>query len=344
MRVLVRYLELTHDANPRYQTILMRTYERERTKPFAIADDNFANLFGDDTAWWGLAWLEASKYELNVRNDLTDARTFLGLAQYDANSLATRPKMCGGVEWKTGYPPDTITGAEYASLVGELSAYLSAPGPLQDTAGAARWLKEARDTVAWLERTHLINVHTGKVRDQIQADCTQTLGGPLTYTQGQVAIALIDLGTALHNRSYYRQANGFLRYALSRKAGFVNRSTGILQEACERDRTACTDDRQYLDILSWKGILMQALQDYRAATGSREYDAFVLRQARAIVHNAIAQPDGTPGRCDTEDNCQFVFYWGWPLSPARSGFVNDATQMVAIDALTAALAVNPAAT
>ena len=101
--------------------------------------------------------------------------------------------------------------------------------------------------------------------------------------------------------------------------------------------------KQYLDIVSWKGILMQALQDYRAATGSTEYDAFVLRQANAIVHNSIRQPNGSPGRCDTAANCQFVFYWGWPLSPARSGFVNQATQMDAIDALTAALAVSPSA-
>ena len=55
------------------------------------------------------------------------------------------------------------------------------------------------------------------------------------------------------------------------------------------------------------------------------------------------QSNGSPGRCDTPDGCQFVFYWGWPLSPLRSPFVNDATQMDAIDALTAALAVDPRA-
>jgi hypothetical protein len=343
LRTLVRYLELTHNTDPGFQTILMRTYERERAKPFAIADTNFSNLFGDDTAWWGLAWLEASKYELGVRHDVATARTFLGLARYDANSLATRPKMCGGVEWKTGFPPDTITGAEYASLVGELYSYENAPGPLQDTADAPRWLAQARDTVAWLEHTHLIDVGTGRVRNGLQVGCKEVLGGPLTYTEGQVADALIQLGAALHDKSYYHQANAFLHYTLSQQAGFVNHNTGILQEKCERDRTACTADKQYLDIVSWKGILMQALQDYRAATGSAEYDAFILRQASAIVRNSIKQPDGSPGRCDTAENCQFVFYWNWPLSPARSGFVNQATQMDAIDALTAALAVNPSA-
>ena len=343
LRTLMRYAELTRDTDPGLQTILMRIYERERANPFAIAGTNFANMFGDDTAWWGLAWLEASKYELNVRHDVADARTFFGLAKYDADYLASQPKMCGGVEWKIGYPPDTITGAEYATLVAELSSYASAPGPLQDTADASRWLRQATDTVAWLKSTRLINVHTGQVRDQLQAGCKQTIGGPLTYTEGQVADALVALGSAMHERAYYRQANGFLQYALSKTSGFVNLSTGILQEACERGRTACTGDPQFLDIVSWKGLLMQALQDYRAASGSTAHDAFMLRQARAIVHNSIRTPNGQPGVCDTPDNCQFVFYWGWPLSPVRSPFVNDATQMDAIDALTAALAANPAA-
>jgi hypothetical protein len=364
MRTLVRYLELTKNTAPGFQTILMRTYERERTNAFAIAGNNFVNPFGDDTAWWGLAWLEASKYELNVRHDLADARTFLSVAKHDADYIDTRPKMCGGVEWKwpepshpSGYPPDTITAAEYASLLAELYAYTSAPGPLQDQANASRWLTKARQTIGWLEGTHLINVHTGRVRDALQVGCKQTLGGPLTYTQGQVADALVDLGTALHDNTYYRQANGFLRFATSTESGFVNKNTGILQEVCERNRTACTSSTHFLDIVSWKGVLMQALQDYRAATGSTEYDTFLLRQAKAIVRNSILRPNGqssscnaagncpqsngSPGRCETEDNCQFVFYWGWPLSPVRSPFVNDATQMDAIDALTAALAVDP---
>jgi hypothetical protein len=61
------------------------------------------------------------------------------------------------------------------------------------------------------------------------------------------------------------------------------------------------------------------------------------------VHNAIVRSDGKPGYCKTPDSCQFVFYWGWPLTPSRSAFVNHATQMDALDALTAALAL-PATT
>jgi hypothetical protein len=70
--------------------------------------------------------------------------------------------------------------------------------------------------------------------------------------------------------------------------------------------------------------------------------SFIKRQASAVVHNAIRQDNGQPGNCDSASNCQFVFYWGWPLSPARSPMVNQGTQMSALDALIADLAL-PAA-
>jgi hypothetical protein len=120
-------------------------------------------------------------------------------------------------------------------------------------------------------------------------------------------------------------------------------SKGILQEPCERATNGCTGTILYFDELSWKGILVQAFLDYTTATGSKEYGRFLRRQAVAIVHNAIVRSDGRPGNCQTPDSCQFVFYWGWPLTASRSRFVNHATQMDALDALTAALAL-PATT
>jgi hypothetical protein len=118
-------------------------------------------------------------------------------------------------------------------------------------------------------------------------------------------------------------------------------SKGIVQEPCERAANGCTGRILYFDELSWKGILVQAFSDYTAATGSTEHRSFLRRQASAVVHNAIVRSDGKPGNCQTPDSCQFVFYWGWPLTPSRSSFVNHATQMDALDALTAALALPP---
>jgi hypothetical protein len=338
LRTLVRYLEATHNTDPGFQTILDRTYTREINNPFAIASPRFVNMFGDDTAWWGLAWLEASKYEWNVRGDAAHAWKFLKLAEYDANYLARLPKSCGAVPWKIHYPPDTVTEAEFATLVAELYGYTHT-GAFYNPR-ASRWLSQALWTMSWLERKRLIDVRTGTVKDTLSPTCRLLPVGGLTYTEGQVADAFAELGAALHNRSYYRHADAFLRWALSKQSGMVN-ANGILQEPCERNRDACTGLPTYLDILSWKGILVEALSDYTTLTGSSEYAGFLRHQAKVITDNAIIQPDGQPGRCDAPINCQFEFYWAWPLSPVRSGFVNEATQMDAIDALTAALALPP---
>jgi hypothetical protein len=342
MRTLVRYLEVTHNTDPAYQKILMRTYHREVLNPFAIAKPYFANAFLDDTAWWGLAWLEASQYELNDRHDVADAQTFLKLAEYDANYIAKQAKSCGGVVWQIGFPSDTVTNAEYIALVAELATFRNQAGPFNDPAKASRWIGEARGTLDWLERHNLVNLREGTVRDSLNAACNGLIGGPITYTEGEVAEALVQVGTALHDSSYYKQANQFLKFVRSEKSTMVN-SKCILQEPCERASNGCTGTILYFDELSWKGILVQAFLDYTTATGSTEYHSFLRRQASAIVHNAIVRSDGKPGNCQTPDSCEFVFYWGWPLTPSRSPFVNHATQMDALDALTAALAL-PATT
>jgi hypothetical protein len=144
----------------------------------------------------------------------------------------------------------------------------------------------------------------------------------------------VALGSALHDGRYYQQADAFLRYAVSKRSGMINGS-GVLQEPCERDRDGCTGRPTYLDIISWKGILVQALSDYTTATGSTEFRHFIGQQAWQIVHDSI-RTDGKavqPGNCHSPGTCQFVFYWGFPLSPVRSGFVNHSTQMDALEAL-----------
>jgi hypothetical protein len=342
LRTLVRYLEVTHNTDPAYQQIVMRTYQRESghtlgERPFAIAKNDFVNAFMDDTAWWGQAWLEASRYELNYRHDVADAQTFLNLAEHDASFIAKQKKSCGGIVWQIGFPSDTVTNAEYITLVAQLASYRNEAGPFHNAGKASMWIGQAQATLSWLQSHKLINVRKGTVRDTLNAACNGFIGGPITYTEGEVADALVQVGTALHDSSYYRDADQFLTYVLSKESTMVN-SKGILQEPCERASNGCTGTLLYYDELSWKGILVQAFSDYTTATGSDEYAKFLRRQASAVVNNAIVNSQGKPGDCQTADSCQFVFYWGWPLTPSRSLFVNHATQMDALDALTAALA------
>lgn len=345
LRTLVRYAEETKDTGPGVQTILERTFQRESghtpgEPPFAIASDNFVNPFMDDTAWWGLAWLEASKYELTVRHDVADARKFLGTAEYDATYVEKSQRSCGGIEWQIGFPTDTITNAEYVTLSAALANYLNGAGPLQDTAGASKWLSQASGQMQWLETHGLVDIRAGTVVDSLNAACNGLIAGPITYTEGQVADALVQLGAAKHDPSYYKQANNFLHYVVSKQSGMVD-DKGIIQEPCERATLGCLSSGSYLDMLPWKGILIQGFSDYSAATGDPRYDGVLRRQAWAVVHNAIVGPNGQPGNCQTASSCQFGFYWGWPLTPSRSEFVNQSTQMDALDVLTAALALQP---
>jgi len=334
LRTLVRYLERTGNTDPRYQRVLLTTYARNVTAPHAVASDDFVNKYMDDTAWWGLAWLEASKYELYYRHDLTDAKTFLDVAEWDAAYIASQPRPCGGIAWETGHPPDTITNAEFIALVAELYDYRHAPGYLHDDRRAAVWLADARAALRWLETSSLIRLKTGVVFDRLNPGCKGLDGAATTYAEGEVADALVQMGTALHDESYYRQAARFLSYTISPASGLT--SHGILRERCEAEKYACSDGPHRLDWPAFKGVFMQAVADWSAATGSTAFRRFVLHQASAILDDSITDPSNKPGVCATPHTCQFGFYWT-PDPPRTSIGVTVATQASALDALTGAL-------
>jgi hypothetical protein len=263
---VVRYLEHTNTVGPTYQTVLERSYRLEVHHPLAIASDYFVNMFGDDTAWWGLGWLEAANYELHYLHNFSDAKTFLWTAEYDARYMMRLKKSCGGFVWEVGYPTNTVTNGEFIALAAELYAFRNAPGPFHDSVKAQQWLRAARADLNWLERSGLINMQTGRVSDHLTHQC-KLAGGPLTY----------------------------------------------------------------------KGIVAQALDDYVWATGSSRYEAYLRRQATAIVNNAITDGRGRPGDCHSPATCQFIFYWAWPLNPVRPLKATAATQMSALAILTGVL-------
>ena len=345
LRTVVRYLERTHTTGRIYQQVLERTYRLEVHHPLAIASDYFVNMYGDDTAWWGIAWLEAANYEFNYVHNTADAATFLRMAEHDARYLVHMPRSCGGLVWELGYPTNTVTNAEYIALMAQLYSFRSLPGPFHNPSRARTWLRYARSDLDWLEhRSRLVDMKTGKVTDHLTKSCHKT-HGPLTYTEGEMADALVQMGNALHDPTYYRQARNFLDFVTTRRRSNMVTPGGILQQPCESTRSRCvpvdkpssalsgTPVETWLDQLSYKGILAQALDDYTAATGNHRYRAFLRRQATAIVENAIRDSKARPGNCRSPSTCWFVFYWGWPLNPSRPLLVNTATQMSALSIL-----------
>jgi hypothetical protein len=330
LRAVVRYLERTGTVGPIYQTVLERSYDVQHLHPWAIASAGFVNMYGDDTAWWGLAWLEAAKYELHYVHNLGDAQTFLSTAEYDAQHILGMKKSCGGFSWEVGDPANTATNGEFIALAAELSAFRNAPGPFHDSAKAAQWLGAARSDLSWLERSGLVNMQTGQVSDRLTFSC-HAVGGPLTYTEGQTAEALVQMGNALHQPSYYGQAARFLGFVANPKLSGMDTPAGVLQEQCESQPAECgpasqpraslagTPQETFLDQLVYKGIVATALDDYVQATGDPRYEAYLHNQARAIVYNAIANDSGRPA------------------NTGRPPTLTAATQMSALAALTGAL-------
>jgi hypothetical protein len=331
---LVRYLERTGNVRPVYQQAILRLYSHNVVRPNTHAPLNFGNEFNDDTGWWGVAWLEAARYELNVRHDTVDATKFLNVAEWDADFISAQGRRCSGLEWGMGKPPDTITAAEFMSLTAGLYGMRNAQGPLHDSGKAAHWLSDTRWIWRWLEHSGLIHLKTGEVLDKLQPGSCKAVGGPMTYSEGWVAEGLMQMGLALHQPADYRTAGVFLRYAVSPSHGLIR--DGVLMEKCEILKDNCQNKRGRLDIPAYKGLLVDALSDYSALTGSRIFAHLIRGQATAVVNNGILGAGGN--RCGTPATCLFSIFWlppknlvSWALGATVGG------QESAIDALTAAL-------
>jgi hypothetical protein len=333
---LVRYLERTRNLDPLYQRVLLRIYQRNVYKPLSTAKRDFANEFMDDTAWWGLAWLEASRYELYYRHDRADAAKFLAVAEWDASYIVAAPRQCGGIVWALRRSPDTVTSAEFIALAAKLASYREEPGVFHNAQKASQWLTDARYVMNWLKHSGMVDLHMGYIIDRIDGGCHKFVGGPLTFTEGEMADALTQLGIALHQRFYFRLASRFIRYVLNYKSGLI--AHGILQEHCESLSGACHGNRNRLDIPAFKGVFVQAVADWTAATGRRTFLRFLQNQAAAVVDNAIVNPNNQPANCSTVTSCRFAFIWGRSLDPGPPPVpVTVASQESAIDALTAVL-------
>jgi hypothetical protein len=339
---LVKYMERTNSHSQAIQNVLLAIYRRNihtpggfvlQWKPGTTRKYYFINQFMDDTVWWGLAWLNASEYELYYRQNVRLAAKFLQVAEKIAYYVATK-RQCGGIIWELGHPSGTITNAEYMALTAELAQYRRASSAFHNPGLALRWLADARGTLSWLQHAGLVNLRTGTVKDRLPPGrCGTTLGGPLAYTEGETADALVQMGTALNNPSYYKLAARFLRYVLYPGHGFI--SHGVLHEHCEADRQCLGDFNRY-DIPPFKGIFVQAVADWTDATGSRRFLPFLRKQGSAVIHRALVS-GRHDGLCTSAHNCQFGFSWTVPFSqtPGPERLVMVGTQESALTVLTA---------
>ena len=100
----------------------------------------------------------------------------------------------------------------------------------------------------------------------------------------------------------------------------------------------CDSARNPYNLPAFKGILVQAVDDWSRATGSRAFRSFLVAQAMAVIRNDISDGRDSRAACATPHTCQLGFYWTRPVVPGASRIgVTVATQASAIDALTAVL-------
>ena len=331
----IRYAEQTNWHSPMLEHVIRVTYAKNIWKPKSLEKFDFINMFMDDTVWWGLAWLNASKYELYYRHDVRDAARYLSVAETDAGYVANQ-RQCGGIIWELGSPSGTITNAEYVALTAELSQYRRTSNIFHNPALADRWLASARSTLSWLQQSGLVNLRSGTVRDRLAShQCHTLLGQPLAYTEGEVADGLVQLGLATNDPSYYKTAAKFFRYVLDPAHGFVKQ--GVLQEHCE-SVNICNGLVNRYDITAFKGIFMTAISDWTMATGSHEFVPFIRKQATEVVRNTI-QGHAPHDVCTSTHSCQFAFSWSHPFhsTPGPERLITVGTQESALSALIAAL-------
>lgn len=326
---LARYGEQTPDQNSTINNVLVRTYQLNVSSSRNGSPD-FINQYSDDTAWWGMAWLDAAEWELNDRQDQRDAARFLAVAEADAAHINQLPHPCGGIQWSPSSPPHTISQAGFIALTAGLARIREASGPLHNSSLASQWLSDAQAAWSWLENSGLVNTSTGQVvYDSVAStsNCQTFSGGPVTYTQGEVADALVQLGLVLNQASYFAPAQRFIQDTISDSQFMYN---GVLQNRCEALSPNCQANSNQLDTTAYKGIFMWAVGDWSAATSNGAFTSFDQAQATAVVNNAIYNGAGTQqAACVSATTCQLAYSWARLISPP---LITDATQSSALSA------------
>jgi glycosyl hydrolase family 76 len=312
---VVRAATTLHTTSSAYQQVIQTTYDDNVSKPGTYAPQDFENNYMDDTGWWGIAWVHAAEYELRVQHDTSAASTYLTVAEDDARYLEEQPKRCGAasIPFKDGYAPNTITDTEFIDLVAQLGQLRSGNGPLANADLASEWRSDASHTLSWLEASGLVNMRTGAVHRTQDNHC-RSVGPPQTYTEGETADALVQVGLLTHDRSDINQATVFINRALEPRHRML--VAGVLQEPCEGQTRICLG--QSYNITVFKGLLDDAVADWSAATGSAAYQPFLSAQAQAIVHNATGL---TTGACTTASSCQLSMYWARLIPQAHQPIV-----------------------
>jgi hypothetical protein len=262
------------------------------------AAGNFENSSDDDTAWWGLAWLQA--YEV------THDRSYLAMAQTDADYIhqAWDSTCGGGLWWQRN--PRSYKNAITNELFLQLTAWLH-----NTIRGDTRYLAWAKAEWSWFDHSGMINKQN-LINDGLANDCKNNGEPTWTYNQGVILAGLAQLYRATGNRGLLAEAERLARASISHLA-----IGGVLTEPCTTD--ACAD-RFQAPAQSFKGIFVRDLKVLAVTARTSQFNAFFSAQARSIETH------------DTGAQHQFGVYWAGPMAG-----VTSFSQASALDALVASV-------
>jgi uncharacterized protein YyaL (SSP411 family) len=240
----------------------------------------FENTSDDDTAWWGLAWLQA--YEL------THDASYLAMAETDADYIheAWDSTCGGGIWWQRN--PRSYKNAITNELFLELTAWLHNTIP-----GDTKYLAWAKAEWSWFGHSGMIN-KDNLVNDGLDNNCKNNGQPTWTYNQGVVLAGLAQLYRATGNRALLTEAERVATAAIGHLS-----VGGVLTEPCTND--ACAD-RFGTPAQSFKGIFVSDLKVLAVTAGTSQFNAFISAQARSIQTH------------DTSTNHQFGVYWAGPIA------------------------------
>ena len=289
MSTLETYAETTGDTS----------FDHAIAHTFALQSaGNFENGSDDDTAWWGLAWLQAYQ--------LTRNQAYLSMAETDADYIhrAWDSTCGGGVWWQRD--PRSYKNAITNELFLELTAWLHNSIP-----GDTKYLGWAQDEWSWFARSGMIN-SANLINDGLDNNCQNNGQNTWTYNQGVILAGLAQLYRATGHRTLLTEAERIANAAIRQLA-----PGGVLTEPCEGPVCAPGSGNS---AQSFKGIFVTDLKVLAVTARTSRYNAFFRAQVRSIKAR------------DTDSDGWFGMSWAGP--PVH---VTAPTEVSGLDALVASV-------
>ena len=269
---------------------------------------HFENNFDDDTAWWGLAWLQA--YAITRYGPYLDtAEDIAGYIHGDWDNACG-----GGVWWQRS--PHKAKNAIANELFLELTAWL------YNTTHIKMYRTWAIKEWDWFDGSKMITksylVHDGLPDSQYsnpQCGDGSIATNYYTYNQGVILAGLAQLYKATGKRTYLTEALDIANAATNPKNKLV--VNNVLTEPTCKPGKNCGGDAE-----SFKGIFVRNLKVLAVIANTTRYNKFFIAQAQSIEKKDTASHPAN----------RLGMFWAGPLED-----LTTYSQASALDALVASL-------